>query len=194
MRALIKTAPGVGHLEFSRPRRRCPDQARRSCASARRACAAPICCSTTACIADAIGPCLAADRRTRSVGRSRRAGTGHGRAGAGHARRHRGRDRMRSLLSLPARPLQPVPGLASHRTDARRCAGGVRGRAGDLAAAAARRGHARERGVSRTARDRRAHAGTREARARDERPRSSARGRSDSCTCRCCRPPVSARS
>ena len=101
--------------------------------------------------------------------------TGHQLAGAGHARRHRGGDRLRSLLSLPARQLQPVPGLASHRADARRCARRVRRRAGGLAAAAAGRGHARERGVSRTARDGGAHAGARQARARRPRRRSSVR-------------------
>ena len=71
-----------------------------------------------------------ADPRARGVRRGRRARAGNERAAARDPRRDRSGLGLRDVLPVQPRPLQPLPGLASHRADEGGRARRVRRRAG----------------------------------------------------------------
>ena len=122
MRALIKTAPGVGHLEMleTAPTRAGPGEALVRVGPSGL-------CGTDLLLFDGVyrgrnrpvpSPLIVGHEASGEVDRP---GTRHGRPAPGTRVGIEAGDGMRCLLSLPARELQPVPGPAPHRADASRC-------------------------------------------------------------------------
>ena len=131
MRALIKTAPGVGNLAVMDTPVPAPGPGEALVRIQRSGL-----CGTDLLVYDDVYrgrkrpvPCPLILGHEAS-GEVVELGPGTSGPAAGHARRDRSGDRLRHLLPVHARPLQPVPGLAPHRADEGRRARRVRRRAG----------------------------------------------------------------